>query len=326
MRSRRRCCRTRATRRSATCGTSSTRCAPDWSPLARAAARRRSSSPGAAATCCTASRSGSTRTTSSAGWTRAWSRWRSGDRSGRPTGSARGVAVRRRLPGGRAVRRMGAGRARPAARRRVQGAADAGGPARRTTRIAAIGYLERLAEIEPLDDDVERELLATWLRLGRKSRAARHYRSFRVRLMREFGERAGLRALPPRRRGLVARRVVDTAAVGSAERQERVPVRAVVALFASTSMPVAALRLCFVDVTSFMSGEPASRMTGVPAPGRERGAAHRAASSRRRRRRTGRCDWVAAGTSRTCGRRRAARRAGPVGRVWLSADGAERAS
>jgi len=55
--------------------------------------------------------------------------------------------------------------------------------------VAAIGHLERLAEIEPLDDDVERDLLATWLRLGRKSRAARHYRSFRVRLMRELGER-----------------------------------------------------------------------------------------------------------------------------------------
>jgi DNA-binding SARP family transcriptional activator len=54
--------------------------------------------------------------------------------------------------------------------------------------VAAIGYLERLAEIEPLDDDVERDLLSTWLRLGRKSRAARHYRSFRMRLMRELGE------------------------------------------------------------------------------------------------------------------------------------------
>ena len=54
--------------------------------------------------------------------------------------------------------------------------------------VAAIAYLERLAEIEPLDDDVERDLLSTWLRLGRKSRAARHYRSFRMRLMRELGE------------------------------------------------------------------------------------------------------------------------------------------
>jgi DNA-binding SARP family transcriptional activator len=54
---------------------------------------------------------------------------------------------------------------------------------------AAMVYLERLARIEPLDDDVQRQLISTWLRLGRKSRAVRHYHSFRVRLMREFGER-----------------------------------------------------------------------------------------------------------------------------------------
>jgi DNA-binding SARP family transcriptional activator len=54
---------------------------------------------------------------------------------------------------------------------------------------AAMVYLERLARIEPLDDDVQRQLISTWLRLGRKSRAVRQYHSFRVRLMREFGER-----------------------------------------------------------------------------------------------------------------------------------------
>jgi DNA-binding SARP family transcriptional activator len=54
---------------------------------------------------------------------------------------------------------------------------------------AAMVYLERLAAIEPLDDDVQRQLISTWLRLGRKSRAVRHYHSFRMRLMREFGER-----------------------------------------------------------------------------------------------------------------------------------------
>jgi DNA-binding SARP family transcriptional activator len=54
---------------------------------------------------------------------------------------------------------------------------------------AAMVYLERLAAIEPLDDDVQRQLISTWLRLGRKSRALRQYHSFRVRLMREFGER-----------------------------------------------------------------------------------------------------------------------------------------
>jgi DNA-binding SARP family transcriptional activator len=53
---------------------------------------------------------------------------------------------------------------------------------------ATAGYLERLAALEPLDDDVQRELISTWLRLGRKSRAARHYHSFRLRLLREFGE------------------------------------------------------------------------------------------------------------------------------------------
>jgi SARP family transcriptional regulator, regulator of embCAB operon len=54
---------------------------------------------------------------------------------------------------------------------------------------AAMLYLERLAGIEPLDDDVQRQLISTWLRLGRKSRAVRQYYSFRTRLMREFGER-----------------------------------------------------------------------------------------------------------------------------------------
>jgi DNA-binding SARP family transcriptional activator len=54
---------------------------------------------------------------------------------------------------------------------------------------AAMVYLEQLAAIEPLDDDVQRQLISTWLRLGRKSRAVRHYHSFRIRLMREFGER-----------------------------------------------------------------------------------------------------------------------------------------
>ncbi len=48
-------------------------------------------------------------------------------------------------------------------------------------------HLERLAELEPFDDDVHRELIATWLSMGRWSRAARHYESFRARLLREFG-------------------------------------------------------------------------------------------------------------------------------------------
>jgi DNA-binding SARP family transcriptional activator len=51
--------------------------------------------------------------------------------------------------------------------------------------------LERLAEMEPFDTDVQRRLIAAWLREGRRSRAARHYETFRRRLMREFGERPG---------------------------------------------------------------------------------------------------------------------------------------
>jgi DNA-binding SARP family transcriptional activator len=54
---------------------------------------------------------------------------------------------------------------------------------------AATPYLERLAEMEPFDNDAQRELISVLLRLGRRSRAARHYQSFRLRLLREFGER-----------------------------------------------------------------------------------------------------------------------------------------
>jgi DNA-binding SARP family transcriptional activator len=54
---------------------------------------------------------------------------------------------------------------------------------------AATDHLERLAEMEPFDNDVHRRLIAAWLRMGRKSRAARHYHSFCARLLREFGER-----------------------------------------------------------------------------------------------------------------------------------------
>jgi DNA-binding SARP family transcriptional activator len=51
--------------------------------------------------------------------------------------------------------------------------------------------LERLADMEPFDSDVQRKLITTWLRDGRRSRAARHYDTFKWRLMREFGERPG---------------------------------------------------------------------------------------------------------------------------------------
>jgi DNA-binding SARP family transcriptional activator len=53
----------------------------------------------------------------------------------------------------------------------------------------AADYLERLAEMEPLDVDIHRELIAAWLRQGRRGRAIRHFRALQSRLMRELGER-----------------------------------------------------------------------------------------------------------------------------------------
>jgi DNA-binding SARP family transcriptional activator len=56
----------------------------------------------------------------------------------------------------------------------------------------ATGYLERLADMEPLDVDIHRDLIAAWLRQGRRGRAIRHYRALQSRLMRELGERLTL--------------------------------------------------------------------------------------------------------------------------------------
>ena len=53
----------------------------------------------------------------------------------------------------------------------------------------AAGYLERLAQMEPFDSGVQRELLSLWVRQGRISRAVRHYQAFQQRLLREFGGR-----------------------------------------------------------------------------------------------------------------------------------------
>jgi DNA-binding SARP family transcriptional activator len=61
----------------------------------------------------------------------------------------------------------------------------------RAGRPEAAACLERLADMEPFDSDVQRQLITAWLGQGRRSRAARHYQSFRWRLMREFGESPG---------------------------------------------------------------------------------------------------------------------------------------
>jgi DNA-binding SARP family transcriptional activator len=71
---------------------------------------------------------------------------------------------------------------------------DVAGDALRTmTELAedpdeATGYLERLAAMEPLDVEVQRDLIAAWLRRGRRGKAIRHYRALQSRLMRELGE------------------------------------------------------------------------------------------------------------------------------------------
>jgi DNA-binding SARP family transcriptional activator len=53
---------------------------------------------------------------------------------------------------------------------------------------AVAGYLERLAEMEPFDSEIHRQLLTLWTELGQRSKAVRHYYAFRRRMLRAFGE------------------------------------------------------------------------------------------------------------------------------------------
>jgi DNA-binding SARP family transcriptional activator len=53
---------------------------------------------------------------------------------------------------------------------------------------AAAEYLEQLAELEPLDGEAHRDLLAVWLAQGRRTEAARRYAIYRTRILREFGD------------------------------------------------------------------------------------------------------------------------------------------
>jgi DNA-binding SARP family transcriptional activator len=56
---------------------------------------------------------------------------------------------------------------------------------------ASYAHLRRLAELEPLDTHVQRELLEVCLRRGRRTEAARRYHALRVRTMRELGQEPG---------------------------------------------------------------------------------------------------------------------------------------
>jgi DNA-binding SARP family transcriptional activator len=53
---------------------------------------------------------------------------------------------------------------------------------------AAVGYVRRLAEMEPFDEQVQRQLIRLLIKEGRRSRAVRQYQAFRVRLLRAFNE------------------------------------------------------------------------------------------------------------------------------------------
>ncbi|HVF77544.1 MAG TPA: BTAD domain-containing putative transcriptional regulator [Solirubrobacteraceae bacterium] len=53
---------------------------------------------------------------------------------------------------------------------------------------SAVRHLKRLADIEPLDSDISRELISALLFTGQRSEAKRRYAGFADRLRREFGE------------------------------------------------------------------------------------------------------------------------------------------
>jgi len=57
----------------------------------------------------------------------------------------------------------------------------------------AIAHLERVARMEPFDEDIQRLLIGLWLRQGRRSRAMRQYQVFEKRLQRQFAESPSFR-------------------------------------------------------------------------------------------------------------------------------------
>jgi DNA-binding SARP family transcriptional activator len=52
----------------------------------------------------------------------------------------------------------------------------------------ATDHLERAAEMRPLDDEVQRQLIEVYLRQGRHSDASRRFGAFRQRMLDEFGQ------------------------------------------------------------------------------------------------------------------------------------------
>lgn len=61
----------------------------------------------------------------------------------------------------------------------------------RGDHATAAQHLDRLAEFDPFDSDVHRELLRVLLAAGRRSEAMRRYSTFRARLAKEFRTEPG---------------------------------------------------------------------------------------------------------------------------------------
>ena len=61
----------------------------------------------------------------------------------------------------------------------------------RGEQATAVKYLDRLAEFEPFDSDVQRDLMRVLLDSGRRSEAMRRYSTFRARLAKEFDAEPG---------------------------------------------------------------------------------------------------------------------------------------
>jgi len=61
----------------------------------------------------------------------------------------------------------------------------------RGDHATAVKHLDRLAEFEPFDSDIHKELLRVLLVSGRRSEALRRYSTFRARLSKEFGASPG---------------------------------------------------------------------------------------------------------------------------------------
>jgi DNA-binding SARP family transcriptional activator len=61
----------------------------------------------------------------------------------------------------------------------------------KSDHATAAKHLERLAEFEPFDSDVHKELLRVMIAAGRRSDALRRYSTFRARLAKEFKAEPG---------------------------------------------------------------------------------------------------------------------------------------